>query len=229
MQIPLRVARFSAIASLLLLLPSASHAGKITVQFDFTGSSVALLGGFITVPPDGAILAGSGQLDVKAGGIATPLAGAASLQNVSLAGTINKSGFGVNITGAFGATQPGTATGVLSNGKALLSFNPFLMNFTGFANCANTGTGTGCTVLGLPVTFTGPKTFTINSLAVSKLSTLGSAALSGTFTFTLGGFTAVLSLVGSEVSRTFIPEPNTFGLLALGVVALAATRRRGRR
>ncbi len=229
MRKPLRAARHLAITLLLLLLPLSSQAGKITVQFDFTGSSVSLLGGFITVPPDGAILAGSGQLDVMGGGIANPAAGAASLQNVSLAGTLNKTGFGVNITGAFGATQPGTATGGLSAGLAHLTFNPFLMNFTGFANCANTGTGTGCTVLGLPATFTGPKTFTINSLAVSKLSTLGSAALSGTFTFTLGGFTAVLSLVGSEVSRTFIPEPNTFGLLGLGVAGLAAARRRGRR
>ena len=229
MQIPLRVARYGAIASLLLLLPSASHAGKIILEFDFTGSSVALLGGFITVPPDGAISAGSGQLEVPGTGLLTPGGGGARLQNVSLAGTLSKTDFGVTINGAFGATQPGTAVGGLSAGLGHLTFNPFVVNFTGYANCANAGTGTGCTVLGLPATFTGPKTFTINSLAVSKLSTLGSAALSGTFTFTLGGFTAVLSLVGSEVSRTFIPEPNTFGLLGLGVAGLAAARRRGRR
>jgi len=229
MRMPLLLARKHVLAALLLLLllPAASFAGTITVQFDFTGSSVAILGGFINVPPDGAINAGSGEIDVQGFSPVNPQPGAAALRNLSLAGTIAKTGFGVNITGAIGATQPGTASGTLSPGLANLSFNPFVLNFTGFANCANTGTGTGCTVLGLPATFTGPRTFTIPSLAVSNLATPGAAGLNGSFTFTLGGFTAVLSLVGNEVSRSFIPEPNTFGLLALGVAGLAVLRRRG--
>ena len=100
---------------------------------------------------------------------------------------------------------------------------PFLLNFTGFANCA--ATGTQCTVLGLPATFTGPKIVSIPALSASNLSVVGSAALNGAFTFTLGGFTAVLSLVGSEVSRTFIPEPASAGLLGLGLAGIAIARR----
>ena len=32
---------------------------------------------------------------------------------------------------------------------------------------------------------------------------------------------AVLNLVGQEVSRTYVPEPNTFALVGLGVLGLA--------
>ena len=174
---PERGATASTVAGLLLVLPSVSYAGKMSVQFDFSGSSLSILGGFINVPPDGAIIAGSGQIDVGAAGIATPGGGAAALKNLSLAGTLNKSGFGVIITGVVAATQPGTATGALSGGLGNLAFNPFLVNFTGFANCINTGTGTGCTILGLPTTLTGPKTFSIPSLAVANLGTVGNAVV----------------------------------------------------
>jgi hypothetical protein len=225
MRTSLGAARRVAATVFLLLLPLASQAGTVTVEFDFTGSSVAILGGFIDVPPDGSISAGSGLLEVEAAGSATPSGGPARLSNLSLAGTLDKNGLGVNITGAIAATQPGTANGNLTAGLGSLSFNPFLMNFTGFANCSNTGPGSGCTVLGLPTTFTGPKTFTLTSLGVSSLASVGNAGLNGTFTFTRGGFTAVLNLVGNEVSRTFVPEPNTFGLLALGLAGVAALRR----
>ena len=220
----LRSAQLLAMAAL-LIAPIGAHAGKITVDFDFTGSSVAILGGFINVPPDGTITSGSGQVAFGgAAGSATPGGPApAQLSNLALGGTLAKTGFGVTITGAVGATQPGTANGQITAGLGNLNFNPFLMNFTGFANCA--GTGTNCTILGLPATFTGPKTFSIASLAVSNLASVGNAGLNGTFTFTLGGFTAVLTLVGSEVSRTFIPEPSTFGLLGLGLAGLLVARR----
>jgi hypothetical protein len=35
----------------------------------------------------------------------------------------------------------------------------------------------------------------------------------------------VLNLVGNEVSRTYVPEPHTAGLLALGMAGLAVLRR----
>jgi hypothetical protein len=210
---------------LALLLPLSSQAAKIQVEFDLAGSSVSVLGGFIDIPPDGSVTSGSAQLEFQALGSATPIAGPAKFKNAQLAGTIAKSGLGVDITGAVGMTQPGTGNGNLTAGLSSASFNPFLVNFTGFANCANTGSGSGCTVLGLPTTFTGPKLVSLPSLGVGQLASVGNATLQGTFTFTLGGFTAVLDLVGSEVSRTFIPEPNTFGLLALGLAGVAVIRR----
>jgi hypothetical protein len=210
-----------AIALAALLLPTAGQAGKLTVQFDFGASSVAVLGGFVSVPPDGTINAASGQIAFGAAGTATAGNGAATLNNFALAGTFAKSSFGVNVDGAIGASQGSTGFGNLQAGLTNAAFNPFLMNFTGFANC----TGTGCGVLGLPATFTGPKTVSIPSLAVANLNSIGNAMVSGTFTFTLGGLTAVLNLVGNEVSRTYVPEPHTAGLLALGMAGLAVLRR----
>lgn len=220
------LSRVAAVASL-VLLASTARAGQLTVDFDFSGSSVAVLGGFITVPPDGSITSASGQLVLTAPGLLTAAAGPAQLANLALAGTIAKNSLGVNITGAIGATQPAVAAGSLSTGLDHLVFSPFQLNFTGFANC--TSTGPGCGVLGLPATFNESKTFTIASLAVGGLGINGGAFLNGTFDFTIGGFTAVLNLVGNEVARTWVPEPNTFSLLALGLAGFAAARRHLRR
>lgn len=215
-----------AVALAALLLPAAGQAGKLTVEFDFGASHVAVLGGFVSVPPDGSINAASGAIDFGAVGTATAGAGAAALHDLALSGTFAKNSFGVNVNGAIGATQGSTGFGQLFAGLGNAAFNPFLMNFTGFANCTG---GTGCGILGLPTTFTGPKTVSIPSLAVSNLNSVGNAMVNGSFTFTLGGLTAVLNLVGNEVSRTYVPEPHTAGLLALGMAGLGVLRRARRR
>jgi hypothetical protein len=207
----------------LMLAASGARAGQLTVDFDFSGSSVAILGGFITVPPDGSISSASGQVVLNAPGLLTAAPGPAQLANLAFAGTIAKNDLGVNISGAIGGSQVAAAAGSLSTGLDHLSFSPFQLSFTGFANC--TSTGPGCGVLGLPATFDETKLFTIASLAVGNLGVAGGAFVSGTFDFTVGGFTAVLNLVGNEVARTWVPEPNTFGLVALGVAGLAAGRR----
>ncbi|MGH0031434.1 MAG: PEP-CTERM sorting domain-containing protein [Myxococcota bacterium] len=224
----MRTPLFSLLLALAALhLPVSAQAGKVTVEFDFGASSVAILGGFIDVPPDGAITQASGKIDFGATSPSGAGPGAATLRSLTLAGTFAKSQFGANVSGAVGATQPGSGFGQLLPGTSSATFNPFVMNFTGFANCA--GTGTQCTVLGLPATFTGPKTVSVPTLAVANLNSVGNAVVNGTFTFTLGGFTAVLTLVGNEVARTFVPEPNTAGLLALGLAGLGIARRQRRR
>ena len=58
----------------------------------------------------------------------------------------------------------------------------------------------------------------------------GNATLSGQLSLTLSGLTAVFNLAGTEVSRTYVPEPNTFSLLGIALVGVAGCRwRRGRR
>ena len=64
--------------------------------------------------------------------------------------------------------------------------------------------------------FVGPAT----TLGIGGLATLGSGTLSGIMPMNIAGNNVVLSLSGQEVSRTFIPEPNTAALLGLGMLGL---------
>lgn len=206
-----------------IALACPAFAEPIEIGFDFTGSSISILGGLIEVPPDGSISSGSGVLRLDGTG-GVPVAGGAQLKDLNLAGTFSKSTFGLNIDGSIAATQPAAAGGVLTAGLSSVNLpNPFVMNFSGFANCTG---GTGCGVLSLPANLSGPQTFTIGAMPVANLASPGNAMLNGTFSLTIGGFSALLTLVGTEVSRTIIPEPASAGLLTLGLLGLVALRRR---
>ncbi|HXK23726.1 MAG TPA: hypothetical protein VMS55_13725 [Myxococcota bacterium] len=69
----------------LCLLAGSARAGQISVQFDFRGSTVSLLGGLIQVPPDGSVTAASGTLVASGLGSAAPVAGPAALQGFGMA------------------------------------------------------------------------------------------------------------------------------------------------
>jgi hypothetical protein len=206
--------------TLILAAPSA-RAGTITIDFDLTGSSIALLGGILNIPPDGSITAASAQVTVQGSDLTNASAGAAHLGNLMLTATINGTvGSAVLLTGGFSANQVGGGAGALSSGLANLNVAALTLNVNGLVNCF----GGLCPALGtFPISAVNSLSVLtgIGSMGIGGLGTLSAATLNGILSLTIGGNTAVLSLVGQEVNRTYIPEPNTFALVGLGVLGLA--------
>ena len=78
---------FVLLASCCLLAGSA-RADQFVIQFDFSGSSLSMLGGIIQIPPDGSITSGSAELVVSALGLATPMpSGYVALRNFAASAT----------------------------------------------------------------------------------------------------------------------------------------------
>jgi hypothetical protein len=208
-------------------LGAGAQAGTLTVNFDFTGSSISVLGGVINIPPQGSIQSASGTLDLSALGSATAIAGPASLRDFQMALTINALVFGNTITGNAAITQIGGALGGTLNG-ALNAFNaggPMQINQSANIGC----TGPNCAILGLPTTINGTQPLTIAALPIANLNSIGNALVDGTFDITFAGFTGVLHLVGTEVSRSFVvPEPNSLALIGMGMAMIAGWRLRKR-
>jgi hypothetical protein len=222
----MRSARSALIASVaavvLLLAAPPARAGTITIDFDLTGSSVALLGGILNIPPDGSITAASAQVTVQGSNLTNASAGAAQLGNLMLMATINGTvGSAVVLTGSFSATQLGGGAGSLSGGLANLNVATLTLNLNGLINCF----GGLCPALGtFPISAVNSVSVLtgFGSMGIGGLATLSAATLNGVLPLTIGGNTAALTLVGQEVNRTFIPEPNTFALVGLGMLGLTA-------
>jgi hypothetical protein len=204
---------------LLLAAPSA-QAGTITVDFDLTNSTVALLGGILNVPPDGSITAASAQVTVQGSNATNAGAGAAQISNLMLMATINGTvGSAVVLTGGISGTQLGGGAGSLSAGLANLIVTTLSLNLNGVINCF----GGMCPALGtFPVSAVNSVSVVTGwNLGMAGLGTLGAASLNGVLSLAIAGNTAVVNLVGQEVNRTFVPEPNTFALVGLGMLGLA--------
>ena len=211
-------------ALLTLGLASSTQAGTLSIDFDFSQSSVSMLGGVIAVPPDGSISASTATVTVPADGLATPMAGAAALQNLGVTATIDTNILGqAAVTGAVLANQVGTATGslLLTGGTGNASFPGFQLALDAAVNC----TGANCSFIGtFPILSVSTQTFTA-LLPIAGIATPGAAAIDTAFSVTVGGVSALVTLVGSEVSRHYVPEPNSSVLLGGGLVALIALGR----
>ncbi|HVN39462.1 MAG TPA: PEP-CTERM sorting domain-containing protein [Myxococcota bacterium] len=211
------------LALVLCLVAASARAGQISVQFDFRGSSVSLLGGLIQVPPDGSITAAGGTLVASGLGSAAPVAGPAALQGFGMAATLNALTFGNTITGNPSLTQLGGAGGSLTAGLAQVLFaSPMHVALAGAINCS----GPSCAILSLPRALTGTQLLTLAAMPIANLASVGNALINATYAITLGGLTGSLHLVGTEVSRSYapVPEPHTAGLLAIGLTLLAGWR-----
>lgn len=213
--------RFALLVAL-VLLPSAAHAGEIEINFDLTGTSVSALGGALSIPPAGTISAASWKITVPGTGSVTPSGGAATFESLTIDATIGTNILGASITGFLVASQVGTGMGTLNPALSLLQIQPvFFLDVDIFADCS----GFGCIFLPdvFPISLNGTQTLnTVLGVAASGLSTLGNAMLSGTLTFTFNTITATVMLVGTEVSRTFLPEPTQLVQLGAGGLALLA-------
>jgi len=208
-------------AVVLFLAAPFAQAGTITVNYDLSSSAVALIGGVLNIPPDGSITAASAQVTVQGSNLTNASAGAAQLANLTLVATINGTvGGAVSLTGGFSGAQIGGGAGNLSAGLANLGVTTLTLNLNGLINCF----GGLCTALGaFPVLAVNSVSVLtgFGGLGIGGLGTLGGATLNGVLSLSIAGTAVTVSLVGQEVGRTFIPEPNTFALVGLGVLGLA--------
>lgn len=222
---------FAVLAALWLgLVGTNARAGEVTIQFDFTGSTLSMLGGILTIPPGGTITAATGSATFLANAPTLISAGPARLEALDVAATINQNVLGqALVTGDILAQQLGVpAYGQLSAGLANAAFSNILLNVDVDANCV----GVGCPFIAtFPLNIAGNFTVANLNAVVGNLATLSAATLMAVVPVSLSGFSGVLTLVGSEVSRSFnpVPEPGTFGALSLGLVALALIARVTRR
>jgi hypothetical protein len=221
------------IAALAILLAApGARAGTITIDFDLSSSVISILGGIITIPPDGTVTSASATVSVNGSGITNPVAGAAAMTGLTLKATVDATvGGSVVITGGFTGTQVGSATGSLTGGLANLVVGTLTLGLTGGIDCF----GGLCPAIGtFPIVITGLHAITgVNNIGVGGFGSLSAATLNAILNLTIGGNAAVINLIGSEVSRTFtpsVPEPNTFAMFGLGIVGLAGIGwRRNRR
>jgi hypothetical protein len=209
---------------------AAARAGEVTIQFDFSGSTLTMLGGILSIPPGGSITAATGSATFLANGPTQISGGPARLEGLDVAATINQNVLGqALVTGDILAQQLATpAYGQLSAGLGNAYFTNILLDVDVDANCV----GAGCPFIGtFPLNILGTFTTANLNAVLGNLETLSAATLMATLPVSLSGFSGVLTLVGSEVSRSFnpVPEPGTFSALALGLVALALVARVTRR
>jgi hypothetical protein len=140
--------------------------------------------------------------------------------------------------GSWGSNIPNTGTGTAPvGGLRLLGLNGA---FAGLGNCTNLGTAPACTGNGMPVGSnpnvlgaafanrgltgygnfnpTGPPS-PLSFLTVSATSPLSFATMNMATNF-LGAPLELGNIIGTETSRTAVPEPNTALLLAGGIIGL---------
>ena len=205
--------------ALLTLGPASARAAQISIDFDFTSSTISAIGGAVNIPPDGAILSAFARVKVPGAGIVTPSGGPITLSALTLSATIDATILLNTITGFVIASQLNTAMGLLTgNLTNAVILPPIFLDTSLSVNCA----GFLCGVVGqFPITLNGTQTINDSfTLMVSGLDVSGSAMVSGTFSFDFNGTTAMVMLVGTEITRTFLPEPGLLMQLGVGLAGL---------
>jgi len=235
-----------------LLLSTGATADTVEIDFDFGSSTMNFLG-TITIPPDGKInsMSATSILPAAGGEGATSVqTGTAQLKSLMVDMTINYGSPGVaRIFGPVIVSQVGTSTGPFTNTHSVM--------FGGMGTGTGTGTGTAlgmslfvsahldctglfCVLAGdFPVTIVGtypPLPGQVFTITLASLNTPGAANVGGTMPiyippeYTTGSpFTGTIFLAGTEVSRTYVPEPGSLAQLMPGGVALVALSLRRRR
>jgi len=225
-----RLAAVATVLAVLLASPSA-RAGSIGIDFDLSNSVISILGGILTIPPDGSIASATATVTIQGSSLSNPTPGAAALSDLTLQASVDGTVGGVvTLTGDIAATQVGSAPGSLTAGLGNLMISSLSLNLSALINC----TGGLCPAVGtFPISvMTITPISGVGNLGVGGFGTIGNATLNAILAITLSGNSAVINLVGQEISRTFtpsVPEPGTFGMLALGLLGLAGLGWRSRR
>jgi hypothetical protein len=217
-----------ATAFVLFLVAAPAQSGTITIEYDLTGSGVALLGGILNIPPDGSITSATARVTVPGSDLTSAAAGDARLTNLELTATIDGTvGGSVLITGGFEASQTGGGDGSLALDLTTLDIVSLALDLTGTLDCL----GGQCLSLGdfpasvtdSPLDLSGFDPFTLGGLG-----TFGAGTLSGVLAFDLSGNDVVVGLTGQEVSRNFVPEPASGTLVGLSLAAILCVSPRRR-
>jgi len=218
-------ARNATLALSLFVAASPATAASVLIDFDFASqSSISLLGGIITTPPDGSIDSASGRLSLEATSLTSFISGGqAVLDQITFSGAIAKTiaGF-ADISGPIDGTQVGTLDGTLTAGQTILSFpGTIAVNLNANFAC----TGSGCASLGFPAVDSGLFNLTAGNLPISGLGAIGTATITADIPIEIGGVLGVLHLVGIETGRSFVPEPGLALLLGLGLLGFRRVQR----
>jgi hypothetical protein len=230
------------------LLAAGAQADTVGIDFDLGNSTTISLGG-VNIPPDGTIhsMGASTILPaIKTGGGATSVqTGSAQLKSFTLDMTVDAgTAFVAHIFGPVIVSQVGTATGPFTNTQSVMFGQ--LGTGTGttggvslFVDAYLDCTGLFCSSVGnFPIDIYGTnpasaaQPFTI---FLAGLNTPGAASVDGTMPISLPPATSLgtpttgaIFLMGTEVSRTYVPEPGALAQLVPGAIALAGLSRRRR-
>jgi hypothetical protein len=240
------------VLSCVLVLSTSAQADTVEIDFDFSNSTMSFLG-TITIPPGGTInTMGATTIlpAVKTGGGGTSVqTGSALLKDLTVDMTISDGiPFIAFVTGSVIVSQVGTSTGPFTNTQTVMFGGTG--NGTGTANGTALGmslfvdaflqcAGLGCGAVGnFPIDISGtnpPPPGQAFTITLTGLNTPGAASVGGTIPVSLPPDTAngtpttgTIFLMGTEVSRTYVPEPGSLAQLIPGAAALAGLSRRRR-
>jgi len=227
------------VAALTIALSSAtpSNAGTLTIDFNLSGSTLAL--GPVNVANGmGGTVTGMARLvltGVNAAGMITGAMSNGTISGLAVNFAVNApllAGVDANLVGPISITQMGSAAGGFSAGVLSLATNSFNTALAVNLNCV----GTLCAAIAAGAGLTFPivqNAMISNNMApfAVNLASLGANATLNAAVATMNAGQAVtLTFNGREAARTFdAPEPTEAGLLVLSVLALcgvAALRRR---
>jgi hypothetical protein len=238
----LRKSAWVAAALTIALSATPSKAGTLTVNFDLSGSSLAL-GTAINVSNGmGGTVAGMAQLvltGVNAMGAITGAMAGATVQGLGLNIMLNSpilAGFDATLVGPITITQMGAAMGSFNGMAVSLPQNTFSTQLSTNINCAG-GQCAAISALGMimfPIVQNATISNNMGPFAVNVSGLNATAMLNAQVMAMNAGQAVTLTFSGREVMRNFMgapmappppppnpmPEPVEAGLLILGVLAL---------
>jgi len=231
---------------------STAQAVTIEVQYNLSGVVTALGALPIGPPSTGTMKVSYSATGPSPGAI---VHGPVHLLSYSFSQVMNLPLVGlipVLLTGNSNYTAPASALGTLN--ATGLAIGPMLLNMTGFVHCNGVGTpgvNTGClsggaTKGGSPNTLPFPNSIPVpiatsfpGALLFSATGAASGPGATVTFANVFAGFMSIPgfppitltipALVGTEVARTYVPEPSSLSLVGLGLAGIAGFAARLRR